>query len=276
MYKQMLADKGYTGKLFTDVMPWFNRDNKHPSPGYFSEDPSTITNQVTAMKALGIEAVRVTYSGAGVSQLSHLATFFMFLECQRQGLLFCLMVNDSMVSNRPDKTISPENEVINRLSSPEVQYMLNADNYLPEKYVCEFGVKGLADLSKITPAFPAFTFLSKHTGFTWAEKASADGKITAAQNTLAAHKTDWARSPTPSMATLTPEFFDGSPNDLNKGIWDTTQKSTLIEPVSGNFFFDQLALVPTGCPYIGEVWNDNQERNRLEPRAAQFSGIRIA
>lgn len=265
MLKAAITKAGITGRLVAHVMPWFNGDGKHPNVGYLSHEPWVVGQQLSCMGPLGFEEVCVTYSGSGVSQLVHFASTAMCYQVSEHNMKFSLLLNAAMVTNRPDKTVDPTTEVLNRLKEPEVQWMLNSTNYIPERTVYEFdlGPNGV-DLAKVQAA-TGLTLASKHTGFTWPEK----------QNTLITLASD-LKNPV-KMTVIFPSFNDGNPKDRNKSVWDISKPVTIFDPMGGQFWHSQLKLVASMQPsaHLGTVWNDYEEGNTWEPWASALAGIRI-
>jgi len=243
-------------KVLAHWMPWFARDGKHCEVGYVSNNPYTISRQLLAMKAEGIDGVIATFDGSAVDPQGTLATREMCFQCSQTGMLFALLVNSSMVKFRPDMSVTPQIEVMRRINEPIVQEMLSSSAYVPEKYILEFDLSTLGvDFVALAKTFAnKYIFLSKHTGFSWPE-------IT---NTLQTLQKD---NPNPTMMIpgVCGKIFDGGnpptgTRDYGVSVWDKTIPARSLASMAGQTYLDQLNLVNQSAKYIGLVtWNDYDE-----------------
>lgn len=272
--RDSLIAQGYNGKFFTHWMGWFGT-SKHRDVGYQSWKPWVVKQQITAMLNEGVEGVIATWSGDLVDFNSHNATVEMCYQCEQAKLGFMLLLNPPMVQYRTDKTITPNQEVLNRLLSTDAMFMLKSSAYY-KNYVLEFDMASQGvDVKALQGLSPTLALFSKHTGFTWTEKASSDGKLTAAQNSIATMKRDLLANKI-KVAGVARAFFDGSLADASKQTWDATKPSTLIESKAGDFYYQQLDLIPKDTEVVAEIsWNDYEEGTEGESRAVIRAGVRL-
>lgn len=270
--KESLVVAGYKGLLLAHWMPWFG-GTKHRDVGYQSWKPWVVGQQLKAMQNEGVEGVIATWNGDTVDPQAHAATVEMCYQCEGRGMKFALLLNPPMVQYRADKTVTPNQEVMNRLLTTDAYYILHSTAYW-KNYVLEFSLSTQGvDVAALQKSMSGIAFLSKHTGFTWPEKAG--GTLTASANTLATQKKDYAGG-TVKAAGIAQEFCDGNPANLNQSVWDATKPVTVIPSQAGDFWYQQLDQIPKDVEALAIVtWNDYEEGTQIEPSAAIRAGIRI-
>lgn len=248
--------------VLTDVMLWFGDGHTHKDPGYKSGDRKTIWNQLTLMDQAGITGPRMTWAGLA-NPYVHAAAQEMAFQCWQRGMKFCLLIDPNISKKSPGSGL--EDDIIVSLKDAGTQAMLSSPAYIQQKYVCDFSTG--ADYSKIAPSFPGVTFLMKHSGFTWIEKAGKDGKLTAAQNSLQTMTRDSANQ-SMKIAGLCAAFDNGGflksdgSRDYGLDVWDgaTGVKATVIEPLTGNFFRSLVLIAPDWTDFFSLIsWNDIDE-----------------
>lgn len=281
--KKPLTDLGFQGKLLTHKMEWFGDQHYHPMTAYKSNNPYTIGKQLDVMQAVEIDGVISTWQGPTVNPFAHDATMKTCEQLSERGMLFALLldpwvcrgaINDAQAKLKTPLTSDQVTAIANplvvaALNDPTTQAMLNSPAYLPEKFVLDFGTG--ANFATVEKSVGAMQFLMRHVGYSWPE-------IT---NTLATLAKDNA-NPMMAIPGLCPKFFDGGlPRavvgtlDWNTQSWGSGA-SRSIEDQAGNFWHDQVALVPLKTPYAAVVtWNDYNERTAVEPFCSIFTGKRI-
>ena len=259
----------FTGKLLAHVMGWFGEPGHTHRVHYTSNDSYVIERQLSCMQAVGIDGVIVTWQGATVNPYLHATAVEMCFQCHSRGMLFALLLDPWIVKGRKDQSVTPEQEIVNRLNDASTQQMLASSAYLPEKYILDFSTG--ADMAKVGASLPSLKFLSKHTGFSWPE-------IT---NTLSVLAKDNA-NPTMKIPGVCVGFNDGGfvksdgTRDYAHSVWDVTLPTRVIDSEAGKTFYDQAALIPPGSPYAAIVtWNDHDEQTAIEQFASVASGIKI-
>lgn len=292
--KSVIQSTGWNGKLLAHVMAWFGEGTHvHRVNRYQSDDPFVVAAQLDNMQALGIDGVIGTWQGATVGPVQTRAYQLFSEMCAERGMLFAFLLDPWLVKGRANTSVSPVQEVINRLNDPVVQEILNAPSYIPEKAILEFdlsssGVMGanVVDFSQVAKALPQYKFLSKHTGYSWPE-------IT---NTLATLQKDNANF-TMLIPGVCVQFNDGGTpyimsgttmnysvtttnwgglRDYAHSVWDNTTGTRVIDHQGGNTFMDHVASVPKTAPYAAVVtWNDSDEGTDIEKFAVMCSGKRI-
>jgi hypothetical protein len=237
---------GLKQPILAHTMLWFGDGHTHKDSGYKSGNRNTIWAQLSLMKSVGIAGVIVTWMGLANPYI-HAAAQEMCWQCERLGLLFCLLM-DPHIGGYPAAS----------LNSFETIAMLNSPAYVPQKYVLDFATGN--DLALLGKQFPNLKFLAKHTGFSWPEKAS--GGLSAAENSLATMKRD-AGCPIPGLCL---QFNGGWP----------PAAATIIDPLGGQFFKAQVNMIPNTAEYGGLItWNDYDEGTALESFFAMQNGVAI-
>lgn len=268
-----LVDRGVNAKLFAHLLTWFT--GKSPSHdgyvNYKSFHPWTIKRQLDAMQSVGFDGVIALWDGDGLDIAAHIAVLQVCFQCEQRGMLFALMLNNTMVKFRPDQSVLPENEVINRLSCPQIQELLKSPAYIPQKYVLEFDVSTLVpNWATVVSAFPNLNFLSRHKGFSWPE-------IT---NTIQQLKADNAK-PDMKVPAIFAKYFDGKPGDWSHWVWNAPPPapqapSRYIPSMGGDTYCDTLDAIPQNAELIEFVtWNDYNEGTDKESEAVQETGVRL-
>jgi hypothetical protein len=256
----------FKGKLLAHVMGWFGEPgHAHRMTRYASNDPYVVERQLSAMKAVGIDGVILTWQGL-TNAFLHQSAVEMCYQAAHCGMLFGLLLDPWICKSAANK----EQAILDSLNSPSTQRMLSSSAYLPERYVLDFDTG--ADFTKIAAARPDLVFLKRHVGYSWPE-------IT---NTLATLKNDNA-NPAMKIPGICMGFNDGGfvkadgTRDYGKSVWDSSVPTRVIDAQAGNTYFDQLAVTPVSAPYIAIVtWNDHDEQTGIEQFASTISGVRIA
>lgn len=262
--KAALSNSGWRGKLLAHWMPWFGDGHYHPMTAYKSNNIFTIGKQLDVMQAVGIDGVIATWQGPTVNPFAHEATVNMCDELGERGMLFALLLDPWICKQSANK----EQAIITALNDPMVVGMLDSPAYLPEKFVLDFGAG--ANFATVEKSVGAMQFLMRHVGYSWPE-------ITSTLSTLAKDNA----SPLMAIPGICPKFFDGGlPTstgfDWNTQTWGPGTSARSIEDQAGNFFHDQVALVPIKTSYAAIVtWNDYNERTAVEPMCSILTGKRI-
>jgi hypothetical protein len=276
-------------KLLVNVMPWFGDGHIHRMDRYISNDPATITKQLNVMQASTINGMRIsgvlmTWQGP-LAAFQHQTALNMCQQCSQRGMLFGLVMDPwcAKLGITSDRTTN----VQNALDNATTQTMLNSPAYLPEKFVCDFNTG--ANLVTLATAFPKLKFLQFGTGFSWPtinmNIPNSDARNLACVNSLKQQNA----SKLMMIPGICPKFNDAgmpSPKGVQLGSWSgardyTTsvwgdQPARVLDGHGGNFFFDQLAVTPMTCPYLGDVtWNDYDEGTAIEQDLSISCGIQI-
>jgi hypothetical protein len=86
------------------------------------------------------------------------------------------------------------------------------------------------------------------------------------------HRFNDAGMPSPKGVSLA--NWTGT-RDMTTSVWGD-QPARVLNDQGGNFFYDQLAVTPMTCPYLGYVtWNDYDEDTVIEPAMSVQTGIQI-
>lgn len=242
---------GLKQPVLAHTMLWFGDGHVHKDSGYKSGDRNAIWAQLSLMQKAGVAGVIATWMGLA-NPYVHAAAQEMCWQCSLKGMLFCLLMDPGIGK-----------DIAASLNDPGTAAMINSPAYVPQKYVLDFSTG--ADFTALGKQFPFLKFLSKHSGFSWPEKASADGKLTAAQNSLATMKRDAQNPAGCQIPGLCLQFNGG---------WSGTP--TVIDSLAGQFFKAQLDMVPDSASYAGLItWNDYNEGTALEQFYAMQNGIAI-
>lgn len=281
--KAALSNSGWRGKLLAHWMPWFGDGHYHPMTAYKSNNIFTIGKQLDVMQAVGIDGVIATWQGPTVNPFAHEATVNMCDELGERGMLFALLldpwvcrgaINDAQAKQKTPLTSDQvaaiaDPLVVAAMNDPMVVGMLDSPAYLPEKFVLDFGTG--ANFATVEKSVGAMQFLMRTVGYSWPE-------IINTLPILAKHNAN----PLMAIPGICPKFFDGgAPGalgviDWSKQSWETGEPTRSIEDQAGNFFHDQVALVPIKTSYAAIVtWNDYNERTAVEPMCSILAGKRI-
>jgi hypothetical protein len=294
--------KGWNGKLMAHVVAWFGEyvliDGKqvqkaHRVSRYMSSDPTVAATQVSLMKQMGFDGICLTVQGPTINPVLQEATIALWEQCLIQGMLFCFVLDQWIAKDQPN----PTQAVITALQSESYQMIINSPCYVPEKFILEFDLANSAavDVATVQAAFPDNEILSWHTGYSWPNPTDnpADPSdvlaILEANNALPTMKVAGVNMyfnnggvplPTgayqpPIPAGVTEPEFEGQ-RDYAHDVWGTGEATIDIDHQAGNWFFDQLATIPSTVPYIAFVtWNDHDEQSAIEQFASIFFGVRI-
>lgn len=261
-----LADK--SGKiLLAHYVYWYGKPNTtHAMNRYVSTDPDVIGDQLSSIQNLGIQGIIALTYGAKASPFIHQAVMEACRQCSERKMLFALCFDPWTVKDLVTGNLLPspqrEQAYIAALAHPDTQTMLNSRCYLPERYVLDFSTGANLAVVAAGAGVGNITFLAKHIGFSWPEKT----------NTMAVLKSDNA-NPGMKIPGLCPQFNNGAPSDRNKDIQDLNQPCTVLESQAGNFWWDQVALLPASAKYAQVITaNDYTEGTVLEPFASMCWG----
>lgn len=232
------------GKIpLAHVVNFYGKSGDTIMTRYKSNDPVVIDQQLRAIQSVGIQGmISLTYGAASLFVQS--AVVEQSKQCTDKGMFFALCMDPWVTTNQPDKTAA----VIAYLKQADTQAVLNAPSYLPEKYVLDFETK--ADPGKVMAA-TGVKILSKNSGFWW-PNFPKDGS----QNV--------------TIPGLCPCFNDGTPGSM--GLSWQGGPTRLKETDAGNYWWDQVAALPSSKYVQVITWNDYHERTVLEPFASMLWG----
>lgn len=242
---------------------WHGKDGMSQSiPNYDSRDPNVIAHQLECMKAVGGEdcgVIQLTF-GPTVSPFIHESAMNTANQCRALGMPFALCFDPWTVKN-PDGTF-PSVDVANSrmiaaLQHPDIQFILNMENYLPGKPVLDFSTN--VDRSKVVAAVPGIGY--------WLEQLDYD----------------WVQIPTVANKTKMPAvyvmFDDGTGPDRNKSRWDQKAPVRLVNQRGGKTYYACNVSGANNCNgknYVQfETWDDYTEQTACEAWFSMVSGIRI-
>lgn len=213
---------------------------------YKSNDPVTISQQINAMKNIGIGGMISLSYGASSSFIQN-AIVEQSRQCTNKGMLFALCLDPWTTKYQPDATVA----VINYLKQPDTQGVLNASSYVPEKYVLDFNNIGV-DAAAVMAAVPGIKILKENVDYWW-PNFPTDGN----QNV--------------TIPGVCPWFNDGLLG--NMGVSWQGGPTRVKETDAGNYWWDQAAKFPAAAKYCQLItWNDYHERSVLEPFASMLAG----
>lgn len=267
-FHDLLPIRKHATPILACVLPWWG-SGSHRNIGYNSNDPAVISRQLALMQQVGIDGVVLDWYGASSTfSLLHTACALMSKLAASYGMLTCIMLDSGMVKWRPDKSITPTQEVINQISNNTG--LFTSSSYLPERYVLEFGMETVAaDLQAIQnklSALNGMVLLKRHVGYTWPETT----------NTLGQLKSEQAKT-TVRMASAFAGFDDRNPADPVHSVWDSTKPARVVDGNRGNLLLDSFALLPNWADYLQLVtWNDYEEGTALEDFCTKATGFKIA
>ena len=264
--KTPLVKAGFAGRLLAHYMGWFGEPDKtHKVTRYNSTDPATVQAIVAACKLCGIDGFVATWLGL-TSDFVHRATLLLCQECEANSMWLALLL-DPWAAKFPGK--SKEQSLIDALTAPTTQQILNSKAYIPEKAILDFSTG--ADFSKVMPHVPGFQVWFRHKHYSWPETS----------NTFAVLRQDNA-NPAMKMPGVCANFFDGGfihkagERNWNRSVWNDAVDTRIIPDEGGNAYLDTVALVPKNVPYVGLVsLNDHDEQTAMLPMLSMFTGIRF-
>lgn len=279
--KTALQQTGWNGKLLAHVMGW----TPQRITRYKATSSWVIKSKLDAMQAVGVDGVILTWQGASLKNGDpNVIAVEMAFQCSLRNMPFVLLIDPNLAVARPDKTVAPEQEVINQLNNQDIKDVLSAPNYLRDasgkQYVLEFWIgnkfldaagKSTFDFTKITSALPNLSILHGGVDYSWPSTSKMQDQLTKDN-----------ANPAMKIPAVCGWFFDGGfPNadgtrDYNHEIWTATAPARLISAEGGNAFLDSAALVPKNAAYAGLVtWDDHDEQSAFEQFASAVTGIRI-
>jgi hypothetical protein len=276
------AVPNWKGDLLVHVMGWFGDGKVHRVNRYTSNNPGVIAKQLNAMEAIGIDGIVLTWQGPTVNPFLHNTAIKLWEGCMERQMLFALLLDPWIAKNQPN----PTQAVITALQSADCQMILASPAYLLEDYILEFDLANSAgvNIQTVQAAIPDIPLLSWHTGFSWPNIGANPSNPT---DSLATLKADNAK-PTMKVAGVNIGFNDaGSPlpvgatpsnflgvRNYGTSVWGGPPR--VIDHQAGNWFYDQLAVIPSSVPYISLVtWNDHDEGTGIEQVIAALTGVRI-
>lgn len=278
-----LRARGWTGSGLVHVMGWFgNAGHTFPMTVYNSNNPLTISKQLTIMQKCGVSGAILTWQGVTVSPYLHSVAVEMSQQCSERGMLFALLM-DPWICETPVPGKTKEQLIQASLNDPSVQTILNAPSYLPEKYVLDFNTG--ANLSTLGLMFPKLTFLAQNTGFAWSPIQNAVTG-TSNQNNLPSMKMpvicssfDDSGSPTTNPALANPGRGDDAGLDCNTSRWSNpgTNDARRIENQAGTIGLSMAASIPITSKYACYMtWNDYTERTCVENWMSFLTDIKLS
>jgi hypothetical protein len=288
-FRQSLVNNipGWNGVALAHWLGWFGEGTPvkvHRVNRYVSTDPAVVKAQLLAMQSIGIQGAIATWQGPTVNPFLHAATMTLWEWCMELDMLFGLLLDPWIAKQQPN----PTQAVITALQSADCQRMLDSPCYLPEQYVLEFDLAASAGV--VVPTVQAAVgcpLLSWHTGFSWPNIPVNPQSPT---DSLASLKADNAQTAM-KVCGVNVAFNDGGEplpvgvlaagfaglRDYSISAWGAAVGNTrVIDHQGGNWFFDQLAVMPKTAPYVALVtWNDSDEGTGIEHVVAALTGNRI-
>jgi hypothetical protein len=284
-------------KLLVNVMPWFGDGNIHRMDRYLSNEPYVIAKQLDVMQrtqinGMPIAGIILTYQGP-LAKFQHSTAMQMVVECGERDLLFALCLDPWIAKIGASGTTAPSTQnVINALNNPDVQAMLTAPAYLPEKYVLDFNTvptNPTTNVAALAAAFPSLNFLQMNVGFSWISIDMSIANSDARNASAVANLKGQNANPKMKIPGICKEFNDAgqpTPVGVSLAAWTGTRDNTtsvwggmparVLDSQGGNFFYDQLAVTPES-EYMGFItWNDYDERTEIESACSAQAGIQIA
>jgi hypothetical protein len=278
---------GWNGKVLVDKISWSGEKNGtqvHRQSRYLSNDPSVIANQCDLAQAAGFDGWRLTVQGVTVNPFLHDATIKLWEACLERQMLFCLLLDPWIAKQQPN----PTQAVIDSLQSVDYQRIFDSPIYLPERYICEFDLANSAGVNivNVQLACPTTPIISWHSGYTWPNVSNNSANPV---DSLAILKSDSAKS-TMKMCSANPCFNDGGQpipanisakdfkglRDYSLSVWPGNGPTRVIDSQGGNWFFDQLGVIPPTIPYICiPTWDDYDEGTNIEHILAMLGGVRL-
>lgn len=257
-------------KVMAHVMVCYGNSQPHKNNSYKSNDIAVIADQIALMKLEEVDGVVICCSGflASDTAVGWDATKKWCHMSLAAGMSFAVMLDQWSAKNL---TPDPTTAFVNTISSADMQEMLAAPHYIPEKAVMEFDVAADSGVNVVAAQakLPKTPIWSKHVQYSWPE-------IT---NTLATLKADNA-NPKMKLPGLCRRFNDSKiiAGAQAQSWWDPTQLGRFLYPSAGQFYAQQAALLPpvTQAPYAMLItWNDGEEETEIESDAAARWGYNI-
>lgn len=227
------------------VVLWHGKDGAPSLTGYDSRNPSTITHQLQAMRALGGDGaglIALTY-GPTVSPFIHEACMNICGQANALGMPFALCFDPWTVKTATNKDAA----MIAALQNPDIQFLLNCDSYLPGKPVLDFATG--CDAKTVMASVPGVGYWMNGVDY------------------------DWVRIPSTPNVTNLPctfiEFNDGTGADRNKQVWNQSLPCRIVPSLAGNTFYGRNVSAGKYVQFC--TWNDVSEGTDVEKFAAMLS-----
>lgn len=273
---------------YVHIMGWWGSpSHSHPRGNYRSDDVVTVSRQLGEIQGWGFDGTILDWYGDGYNhRLVNRTALRLLAESEHRGMQFGISIDVGALKNRPDKSISTNNEMLALIeyieaaftSSPA--YMTHSDG---KPVIFEFGVETLpaADAiqwNSIMSQKPNIHFIHRNVGGFTTPGSGSYGWIDAGLPYL---KDYYARAKTPSLSKLCyGSIFSGFDNrkvnaDGSLVVPDTAvwpgETVKVIPANNGQTFLDTIALtnqfVADGGRLAGVVlntYNDHEEGSGVE------------
>src|ERR1017187_3395110 len=139
--KQMVqaAIPGWTGRLAAHHVGYLADGHVHRAVPYNATDPKVIAKKLELMQGDGVDVVIETWQGPWATSC-HLDATLTAAMCATMGMEFALLLDPWCAKlSAKGQTANFTANVPAALQYASTQTMLNGSNYVPEKYILDFG-----------------------------------------------------------------------------------------------------------------------------------------